>query len=97
MPNTLPTHVATSTSAATVTVNGLHSCLHFLTPPSSPTVWVRGDGTAVAAADKNYPVFPSPDRGTCVPLNGGSIASGTSFSVIADSGTPTVSVLPCDC
>jgi hypothetical protein len=84
-------------SAATVTVAGPHSRLHFITPPSSTTVYVRGDGTAaVAAADYNFPVFPSPDRGACVPLAGGTSTS-TSFSVIAASGTPVVSVLECDC
>lgn len=94
----LPTHQATSNVAATITVSGVFSRLHFITPPSSTTVYVRGDGTAaVAAADQNYPVFPSPDEGTCVPLSGGSLASGTSFSVIAASGTPVVSVLLCDC
>lgn len=93
----LPTHQATSTTAATITVAGLHSSLHFITPPSSTTVYVRGDGTAaVAAADQNFPVFPSPDEGMCVPVSGGTLTS-TSFSVIAASGTPVVSVLECDC
>jgi hypothetical protein len=94
----LPTHQATSTSALTVTVAGLHSRLHFITAPSSTTVYVRGDGTAaVSAADNNYPVFPSPDEGTCVPVSGGTLTGGTSFSVIAASGTPVVSVLKCEC
>jgi hypothetical protein len=93
----LPTHVATSVTAATVTVAGLRSTLHFRSAPSSAAIWVRGDGvTAVAGADYNYPVWPSPDEGTCVPIAGGTTTS-TSFSVIAASGTPTVSVLPCDC
>jgi hypothetical protein len=83
-------------TAQTVTLDGLISKVHIKTPPASTALYVRGSGTAAVAADLNYVVFPSPDEGTCVPVvstNG----TTTAFSIISTSGTPLVSVLPCDC
>lgn len=95
----VPTHVAVVTggTAQTVTVDGIFSRLHLATAPSSAVVYVRTDGgTAAVATDLNFVVFPSPDEGACVPVVS-SNGTTTAFSIVSVTGTPTVSVLPCDC
>lgn len=96
----LPTSITLVAATATpVTVDGVYSELQVSVHPGGATVWVRGDGTAsstVGSNDGSYPVFPSPDEGTCIPTSGGTIASGTTISLIS-TGTPTVTILPCNC
>jgi hypothetical protein len=80
MASKLPTSVTLVAATATpVTVDGVYSELQVSVHPGGATVWARGDGTAsstVGSNDGSYPVFPSPDEGTCIPVSGGSLRFG---------------------
>jgi hypothetical protein len=94
---TLPTHATlVAATVSTVTVDGVFSNLHVKNHTASTVVYARGDGTTpVSAADKNYPVFPVPDEGTCVPT--ATTDGSTTVIKLISAGTPTVSILQCDC
>lgn len=94
----LPTHVTlVAATVSTVAVDGRHSCLHLFNQTSGTVVYARGDGTnPVVAADLNYPVFAIPAEGTCIPTAIDSGGTTTTIKLIS-SGTPTVSILRCDC
>jgi hypothetical protein len=94
---TLPTHTTlVAATVSTVSVDGIFSRLHLVNQTAATVVYARGDGTnPVSAADKNYPVFPVPHEGACVPT-ASTDGSTTSIKLIS-AGTPTVSILQCDC
>jgi hypothetical protein len=95
VPTTLTLVAATAT---TITLDGAWSKVHLVVAPSGGTVYARGDGqVAAVAADLNFPVFPSPDEGTCIPVSTATGLSGTSTISVISAGTPTVSVLECNC
>lgn len=97
MANDLPTHVTlTANTVATVVINGNFPRLDVFNQTASTVVYARGDGTdPTVAGDKCYPVFAVPAEDTDVPTAPN--VDGTTTIKLISSGTPTVSILACDC
>jgi hypothetical protein len=86
------------TTAQTVTLDGAHSKLHYVSDVGGAVTCVRNDGTApvTTPADENYPVFPSPADWECIPSSPTNV-SVTTVKLISPPGLPVVHICQCDC
>lgn len=79
----LPSSAASTSSAATVVLNGAFSSLRFMSLTANVPIFIRTDGVdAVAAADYNWAVGAYP---VTIPVKGNDAAGTTTFSVISAS------------